>query len=58
MRTSHIICPLPMQCGLAAFALCLVPAAPALAQANAPAQAEAIVLRPLSFFKVNDLDLF
>lgn len=56
MRTSHIICPLPAQRGLALFALCLAPAMPALAQANAQAQAEAIVLRPLSFFKVNDLD--
>ena len=31
MRTSHIICPLRKQCGLAAFALLLLPAAPALA---------------------------
>ena len=56
MRTSHIICPLPMQRGLAAFALLLLPAAPALAQNGAQGDAEAIVLRPLSFFKVNDLE--
>ncbi len=56
MGTSHIFCPLPVQRGLAAFALCLAPAVPALAQGTTPAQAEAIVLRPLSFFKVNDLD--
>lgn len=58
MRTSHIICPLPVQRGLATFALLLLPAAasPALAQGSAQGEAEAIVLRPLSFFKVNDLD--
>ena len=56
MRTSHIFCPLPMQRGLALLALCTAPAAPALAQSGTQAQAEAIVLRPLSFFKVNDLD--
>ncbi len=56
MRTSHIIYPLRKQCGLAAFALLLLPAAPALAQNGAQSEAEAIVLRPLSFFKVNDLD--
>ncbi|WP_431562783.1 DUF4402 domain-containing protein [Sphingopyxis sp.] len=58
MRTSHIICPLPMQRGLAIFALLIAPAAasPALAQGSAQSEAEAIVLRPLSFFKVNDLD--
>lgn len=56
MRTSHIIFPLRKQCGLAAFALFLLPAAPALAQNSAQGEAEAIVLRPLSFFKVNDLD--
>jgi hypothetical protein len=56
--TSHIFCPLPMQRGLAIFALLIAPAAasPALAQGSAPGEAEAIVLRPLSFFKVNDLD--
>ena len=58
MRTSHIICPLPAQRGLAIFAplFALAAASPALAQNNAQGQAEAIVLRPLSFFKVNDLD--
>ena len=58
MRTSHIICPLPMQRGLAIFALLLLPtaASPALAQGSAQGEAEAIVLRPLSFFKVSDLD--
>lgn len=33
-----------------------VASGPALAQGSAPGEAEAIVLRPLSFFKVNDLD--
>lgn len=57
MRTRHTIRPLPAQRGLAAFALLLAPAAsPALAQGSAQTDAEAIVLRPLSFFKVNDLD--
>ncbi len=58
MRTSHNFCPLPVQRGLAAFALLIAPAAvsPALAQGSAQSEAEAIVLRPLSFFKVNDLD--
>ncbi|WP_447765192.1 DUF4402 domain-containing protein [Sphingopyxis panaciterrae] len=58
MRTRHIIRPLPAQRGLALFALFFAPAAasPALAQNAAQSEAEAIVLRPLSFFKVNDLD--
>ncbi len=58
VRTSHIFRPLPVQRGFAAFALLLAPAAasPALAQTGAQGQADAIVLRPLSFFKVNDLD--
>ena len=58
MRTRHILCPLPAQRGLAAFALLFAPAAasPALAQNSTQSEAEAIVLRPLSFFKVNDLD--
>ena len=58
VRTSHIFRPLPVQRGLAAFALLLAPAAasPALAQTSTQGQADAIVLRPLSFFKVNDLD--
>lgn len=58
MRTSHIIRPLPVQRGLIAFALLIASAAasPALAQTGAQGQAEAIVLRPLSFFKVGDLD--
>jgi hypothetical protein len=56
--TSHIFRPLPLQRGLAIVALSIAPAAasPALAQAGAQGEAEAIVLRPLSFFKVNDLD--
>ncbi|MGH6651051.1 MAG: DUF4402 domain-containing protein [Sphingopyxis sp.] len=58
VRTRHTRRPLPAQRGLAAFALLLAPAAasPAWAQASAQGEAEAIVLRPLSFFKVNDLD--
>ena len=57
MRTSHIIRPLPLQRGLIAFALFIASAAsPALAQNSAQSGAEAIVLRPLSFFKVSDLD--
>lgn len=58
MRTSHIFCPLPIQRALAIAALSIAPiaAAPALAQSSAQGEAEAIVLRPLSFFKVNDLD--
>ena len=57
MGTSHIFCPLPMQRGLAIAALLIAPAlaAPALAQGGAQGEAEVIVLRPLSFFKVNDL---
>ena len=47
-----------MQRGLTALAILIAPvaASPALAQSNAQSEAEAIVLRPLSFFKVNDLD--
>lgn len=58
MRTSHISCPLSMQRGPIAFAFLIASAAasPALAQTASQGQAEAIVLRPLSFFKVNDLD--
>lgn len=56
MRTSHIFCPLPMQRGLTALALLFLPAAPALAQIGAQGEADALVLRPLSFFKVGDLD--
>lgn len=58
MRTSHIIRPLPAQRSLTAIALAFAPfaASPAQAQTGAPGEAEAIVLRPLSFFKVNDLD--
>ncbi|HWV59931.1 MAG TPA: DUF4402 domain-containing protein, partial [Sphingopyxis sp.] len=58
MGTSHIFRPLPLQRGLAIVALSIAPiaASPALAQAGAQGEAEAIVLRPLSFFKVNDLD--
>ena len=56
--TSHIFRPLRMQRGLAIAALLIAPvaASPALAQVGAQSEAEAIVLRPLSFFKVNDLD--
>lgn len=58
VRTRHIICPPLSRRGLAAIALAFAPfAAPsAHAQNNAQGEAEAIVLRPLSFFKVNDLD--
>lgn len=58
MRTRHTRRPLPVQRGLAAVALLIATTAaePALAQNSAQAEAEAIVLRPLSFFKVNDLD--
>ncbi len=58
MRTRHIICPLPKQRGLAAIALLFAATAatPAAAQNRTQGEAEAIVLRPLSFFKVNDLD--
>ena len=63
MRTRHIIDPRAMLRGFAACALLTAPAiGPAAhAQTTSPqsttqAQAEAIVLRPLSFFKVNDLD--
>jgi hypothetical protein len=47
-----------VQRGLAIFALLIAPttALPALAQGSAQGEAEAIVLRPLSFFKVSDLD--
>ena len=58
MRTSHIFRPLYAQRGFAALVLSLAPVAapPALAQNSTQGQADAIVLRPLSFFKVNDLD--
>lgn len=58
MRTRHINRPLPAQRSLTAIALVFAPfaASPAHAQAGAQGDAEAIVLRPLSFFKVNDLD--
>lgn len=58
MRTSHIFRPLHAQRGLAAIALLIAPAAasPALAQTTAQGDAEVIILRPLSFFKVDDLD--
>jgi spore coat protein U-like protein len=58
VRTSHIFCPLPMQRGLTAFAILIASTAapPVVAQTDTQAEAEAIVLRPLSFFKVNDLD--
>lgn len=58
MRTRHTHRPLRSQRGLAIVALLLAPvvASPAFAQNNTQAQTDAIVLRPLSFFKVNDLD--
>ncbi|KGB55862.1 DUF4402 domain-containing protein [Sphingopyxis sp. SE2] len=58
MGTSHIFRPLRVQRGLIAFALFIAPGvnSPAQAQAAAQGEADAIVLRPLSFFKVNDLD--
>ncbi|WP_374525994.1 DUF4402 domain-containing protein [Sphingopyxis sp.] len=58
MRTSHIFRPLPVRRAFAILALSVatVAAPPALAQNGAPAEVDAIVLRPLSFFKVNDLD--
>lgn len=58
MRTRHTQNPQFALRGIAACALMMVPAvaAPAYAQQTAQAQSEAIVLRPLSFFKVNDLN--
>ncbi len=58
MRTRHTHNPQYMLRGIAACALLMAPAiaAPASAQSNAEGVTEAIVLRPLSFFKVNDLD--
>lgn len=58
VRTRHTLCPPHSRRGLAAIALAFAPfAAPsAHAQNNTQGEAEAIVLRPLSFFKVNDLD--
>ena len=57
MRTRHTQNPQLALRGIAACALMMAPAvaAPAHAQQTAQAQSEAIVLRPLSFFKVNDL---
>lgn len=58
MRTRRINNPQFLLRGIAACALMTAPAAfsPAHAQASSSGEAEAIVLRPLSFFKVNDLD--
>ena len=58
MRTRHTYNPQPLLRGIAACALMTAPAAfaPAHAQASSQGEAEAIILRPLSFFKVNDLD--
>jgi len=58
VRTRHTLYPQPLLRGIAACALFAAPAAiaPAHAQASSESEAEAIVLRPLSFFKVNDLD--
>ena len=57
MRTRHTQNPQLALRGVAACALMMAPAiaAPVHAQQTAQAQSEAIVLRPLSFFKVNDL---
>ena len=58
MRTRHSKIPQRLLRGIAACALptAIVVGAPAHAQTAASGDAEAIVLRPLSFFKVNDLD--
>lgn len=58
VRTSHIFRALPVQRAFIAFAplFAAAIASPAVAQTSTPAQTDAIVLRPLSFFKVNDLD--
>lgn len=58
MRTRHTQNPQFALRGVAACALLMATAvaAPAHAQQTAQGQAEAILLRPLSFFKVNDLD--
>lgn len=58
VRTRHTLCPPLARRGLAALTLAFAPFAvpSAHAQNNAQGEAEAIVLRPLSFFKVNDLD--
>lgn len=62
VRTRHTHNPQPLLRGIAACALMTTPVvfAPAHAQAqtqsSAQGEAEAIILRPLSFFKVNDLD--
>ena len=57
MRTRHTQNPQFALRGITACALMMAPAvaAPAYAQQTAQGQSEAIVLRPLSFFKVNDL---
>lgn len=58
MRTRHTNNPQLALRGIAACALMMASAVavPAHAQQTAQGQSEAIVLRPLSFFKVNDLD--
>ncbi|PQM26093.1 hypothetical protein CVO77_13465 [Sphingopyxis lindanitolerans] len=58
MRTSPIFRALRAQRGFAVVALLIAPiaASPALAQDSTAGQADVIVLRPLSFFKVSDLD--
>ena len=59
MRTSHIFRPLRTQRGpIALSAAIALPfaATPAFAQSSTQAQADVIILRPLSFFRVNDLD--
>lgn len=59
MRTRHTQNPQPVLRGIAACALMTAPAiaaAPAHAQQTARGATEAIVLRPLSFIKVDDLD--
>lgn len=58
MRTRHTNFPSFLRRGVAAFALLMAPAigTSVLAQTTSEGQAKAIVLQPLSFFKVNDLD--
>ena len=58
MRTRHTIFRQHWLRGIAACACATtaIVAAPTHAQASSQGEAEAIVLRPLSFFKVNDLD--
>lgn len=58
MRTRHTHDQQRLLRGIAAAALMMAPAVatPAFAQASTQGEADAIILRPLSFFKVADLD--